>query len=133
MSQRDIQLFAAASGDRNPLHLDPDCVQWATRGDLAGLVACYGEDFTLRYLGRHALSGLHEGKARSLAEFKGKTVVLEWTNNGCPYVQKHYNSGNMQSLQEQATKDGVAWLTIVSSIVATVLVWIAGYALMGSY
>ncbi|HEY8573946.1 thioredoxin family protein [Phenylobacterium sp.] len=55
------------------------------------------------------------GKTRSLAEFRGKTVVLEWTNNGCPYVQKHYNSGNMQSLQKQATAEGVVWLTIISS------------------
>ena len=55
------------------------------------------------------------GKTRSLAEFKGKTVVLEWTNNGCPYVQKHYNSGHMQGLQKEATRDGVAWLTIISS------------------
>jgi len=55
------------------------------------------------------------GKTRSLSEFKGKTVVLEWTNNGCPYVQKHYNSGNMQGLQTEATKDGVVWLTVISS------------------
>ncbi len=55
------------------------------------------------------------GKTRSLAEFKGKTVVLEWTNNGCPYVQKHYNSGNMQGLQREAAKDGVVWLTLISS------------------
>lgn len=56
-----------------------------------------------------------DGRTRSLSEFRGKTVVLEWTNNGCPYVQKHYNSGSMQSLQTTAAKDGVAWLTIVSS------------------
>ena len=56
-----------------------------------------------------------DGKTRSLAEFRGKTVVLEWTNNGCPYVQKHYNSGNMQGLQKQATHDGVVWLTVISS------------------
>ncbi|PZQ61530.1 MAG: thioredoxin family protein [Phenylobacterium zucineum] len=56
-----------------------------------------------------------DGKTRSLSEFKGKTVVLEWTNNGCPYVQKHYNSGNMQGLQGAAAKDGVVWLTLVSS------------------
>jgi peroxiredoxin len=55
------------------------------------------------------------GKTRALSEFAGKTVVLEWTNNGCPYVQKHYNSGNMQSLQKRATADGVVWLTIISS------------------
>lgn len=56
-----------------------------------------------------------DGKTRSLAEFKGKTVVLEWTNEGCPYVQKHYNSGAMQGLQRQAAKDGVVWLTVISS------------------
>lgn len=55
------------------------------------------------------------GKTRSLAEFKGKTVVLEWTNAGCPYVQKHYESGNMQGLQKAATQDGVVWLTLISS------------------
>ena len=56
-----------------------------------------------------------DGKARSLAEFKGRTVVLEWTNGGCPYVQKHYKSGNMQTLQKSAAGDGVVWLTLISS------------------
>jgi len=56
-----------------------------------------------------------DGKTRSLSEFKGKTVVLEWTNGGCPYVQKHYKSANMQTLQKGATKDGVVWLTLISS------------------
>lgn len=55
------------------------------------------------------------GKTRTLAEFRGKTVVLEWTNNGCPYVQKHYHAGAMQRLQVQATRDGAVWLTVVSS------------------
>jgi hypothetical protein len=55
------------------------------------------------------------GKSRSLAEFKGKTVVLEWTNEGCPYVQKHYNAGAMQGLQKSATGEGVVWLTLISS------------------
>ena len=55
------------------------------------------------------------GKARALSDFRGKTVVLEWTNNGCPYVQKHYNSGHMQGLQRAATQDGVVWLIVVSS------------------
>ena len=55
-----------------------------------------------------------DGKTRSLAEFRGKTVVLEWTNEGCPYVRKHY-SGNMQGLQQAARADGVVWLTIASS------------------
>lgn len=56
-----------------------------------------------------------DGRTRSLSEFKGKTVVLEWTNAGCPYVKKHYGSGAMQGLQKSAAKDGVVWLTLVSS------------------
>lgn len=56
-----------------------------------------------------------DGRTHSLSDFKGKTVVLEWTNEGCPYVKKHYNSGAMQSLQKSATGDGVVWLTVVSS------------------
>lgn len=59
------------------------------------------------------------GKTRSLAEFKGKTVVLEWTNAGCPYVRKHYDSGNMQGLQTSAAKDGTVWLTVISSAPGT--------------
>jgi Redoxin len=56
-----------------------------------------------------------DGRTRTLAEFKGRTVVLEWTNNGCPYVRKHYDAGNMQRLQRQATSDAVVWLTVISS------------------
>jgi peroxiredoxin len=55
------------------------------------------------------------GKTVSLADFKGKTVILEWTNNGCPFVQKHYNSKNMQNTQAAATADGVVWLSVISS------------------
>ena len=55
------------------------------------------------------------GEQVSLADFRGKTVILEWTNEGCPYVQKHYTSGAMQALQREATGDGVVWLTIISS------------------
>lgn len=55
------------------------------------------------------------GKSHSLADYKGKTVVLEWHNLDCPFVKKHYNSGNMQALQKSATKDGVVWLTVNSS------------------
>lgn len=56
-----------------------------------------------------------DGKPHSLAEYKGKNVVLEWTNDGCPFVKKHYGSGNMQSLQKEAQKDGAVWLSIISS------------------
>jgi peroxiredoxin len=55
------------------------------------------------------------GVKRSLSEFKGKYVVLEWTNPGCPFVKKHYGSGNMQKLQAEYTKRGVVWLSIDSS------------------
>jgi hypothetical protein len=55
------------------------------------------------------------GKTHSLAEYRGKFVVLEWTNNGCPYTRKHYESGNMQGLQQQWTAKGVVWLTVLSS------------------
>ena len=55
------------------------------------------------------------GATRTLAEFRGRTVVLEWTNNGCPYVRKHYDSGNMQTLQREATTDGIVWLQVISS------------------
>lgn len=56
-----------------------------------------------------------KGKSHKLSDFKGKTVILEWTNDGCPYVQKHYNSGNMQALQKDTTGKGVVWLTVISS------------------
>ena len=59
------------------------------------------------------------GKTRKLSEQKGKIVVLEWTNNGCPFVGKHYGSGNMQSLQKRYTTQGVVWLTVVSSAPGT--------------
>jgi peroxiredoxin len=55
------------------------------------------------------------GKTHSLGEFKGKFVVLEWFNPGCPFVQKHYESQNMQQLQKQFTGKDVVWLTIDSS------------------
>ena len=55
------------------------------------------------------------GKPESLADFKGKWVVLEWTNNDCPFVKKHYGSGNMQKLQKAYTGKGVTWLSVISS------------------
>jgi len=55
------------------------------------------------------------GKEQSLSSYKGKFVVLEWLNPDCPFVQKHYNSGNMQSLQKEYTEKRVVWLSINSS------------------
>jgi peroxiredoxin len=56
-----------------------------------------------------------DGKTVRLDSFKGKVVVLEWTNYGCPFVKKHYGSGNMQSLQKKYQEQGVVWLSICSS------------------
>ena len=56
-----------------------------------------------------------KGKTQSVSQYKGKYVVLEWFNPECPFVKKHYGSGNMQKLQEQFTGKGVVWLTIDSS------------------
>lgn len=56
-----------------------------------------------------------KGVSHSVSEYKGKYVVLEWHNNGCPFVRKHYDSGNMQKLQKEWTAKGVVWLTVISS------------------
>jgi peroxiredoxin len=56
-----------------------------------------------------------EGRTHSLADFAGKIVVLEWINYDCPFVDKHYGSGNMQKLQKEYTGQGVIWLSINSS------------------
>jgi peroxiredoxin len=55
------------------------------------------------------------GRVHSLQEYRGKVVVLEWTNPECPFVVKHYGSGNMPSLQKQAVAEGVVWLTLNSN------------------
>jgi len=60
-------------------------------------------------------AGATNGSPVSLASYKGKIVVLEWTNHECPYVRKHYETGNMQALQREATGQGVVWLTLISS------------------
>ena len=56
-----------------------------------------------------------QGKSHNLADFKGKTVVLEWINHECPFVVKHYSAGAMQALQKEYTAKGVVWLSICSS------------------
>jgi len=63
-------------------------------------------DFTLQDAG---------GKSVRLADFKGKVVVLEWTNPGCPFVRKHYDSGNMGATQKLAREQGAVWLSINST------------------
>ncbi|WCM92785.1 redoxin domain-containing protein [Acidovorax sp. NCPPB 2350] len=55
------------------------------------------------------------GKTVRLADYRGRTVVLEWTNPGCPFVRKHYDSGNMPATQKDAQGQGVVWLAINST------------------
>ena len=59
------------------------------------------------------------GESVSLSDFRGRYVVLEWTNHQCPFVRKHYESGNMQSQQAFARERGIAWLSIISSAPGT--------------
>ncbi len=56
-----------------------------------------------------------KGKTHSLSDYKGKIIVLEWLNHGCPFVKKHYNSGNMQKLQKTYGAKGIIWFSIISS------------------
>jgi len=79
----------------------------AVPGALAAVAAGQpAPDFTLTDI---------RGQQRSLSEYKGKYVVLEWFNSECPFVQKHYRSSNMQSLQKKYGGKGVVWLTINST------------------
>lgn len=55
------------------------------------------------------------GNIHNLADYKGKIIVLEWHNDGCPYVEKYYGTGTMQALQKEAVADGVVWLTVNSA------------------
>jgi len=59
------------------------------------------------------------GVKHSLGDYRGKIVILEWTNHQCPFVGKHYNTGNMQLLQQYATDAGVTWLSVISSAPGT--------------
>jgi peroxiredoxin len=94
-------------------------VRTAARLALALIAACAFAPLALAVrVGDQApdFAGLDSnGQTHKLSEYHGKYVVLEWTNNGCPYTQKHYESGNMQSLQKQWTAKGIVWLTILSS------------------
>lgn len=56
-----------------------------------------------------------QGKTQRLADYRGKIVVLEWTNHDCPYVRKHYGAGNMQAQQREGAEQGVIWLSVISS------------------
>ena len=87
----------------SPETVDPETARAATSAPTPGSVA---PAFTLVDT---------DGQEHSLADYRGGTVVLEWLNYDCPYVQKHYGGGAMQALQERARADGVTWLAVVSS------------------
>jgi peroxiredoxin len=78
----------------------------ATNVDASATVGQPAPSFTLKDT---------NGKTVNLADYKGKTVVLEWHNSECPFVKKHYDSANMQGLQSKYTKDGVVWLSVNST------------------
>ena len=82
----------------------------ATSGALAVKVGDPAPDFTATD---------SNDKTHHLAKYKGKYVVLEWHNQGCPYTRKHYESGNMQRLQREWTSKGVVWFTVISSAPGT--------------
>lgn len=81
---------------------------------LAATVSAFAEAEVGRPAPAFSLADV-DGQTHTLAEHAGKHVVLEWTNYECPFVKKHYESGNMQKLQEAYTAKGVVWLSVNSS------------------
>lgn len=97
------------SRDRRPHRLWAFCLLFALGLSHAVAAALVGQPAPAFTLPDSA------GGQRSLADVKGRVVVLEWTNHECPFVAKHYDAGNMQGLQRDYTGKGVAWFTVVSS------------------
>lgn len=89
-------MFTGAAHAANPANVNKKAVEIGQKAP----------DFTLKDW---------DGKDVSLSSFAGKNVILEWTNDKCPYVVKHYDTGNMQKLQEKYTGEGAVWLTVNSS------------------
>lgn len=89
----------------------------AFAGTAAAIVAAPSSIAAIRTgeTGQNFLLTDANGKSVRLSDYRGKTVVLEWHNPGCPFVQKHYDSGNMQKTQAAARAQGVVWLTINSA------------------
>jgi peroxiredoxin len=86
---------------------------------LAGAAACAAADPQVGQPAPDFSTLDSQGNVRHLADYRGKVVVLEWTNADCPFTRKHYASGNMQSLQSLAREHGVVWLSVISSAPGT--------------
>lgn len=84
------------------------CAAWVTAG--CALAGPFIDKAAPAFTGAAA-----SGATISLEQFKGRTVVLEWTNDGCPFVKKHYETGNMQGSQDAAKAAGAVWITVISS------------------
>jgi AhpC/TSA family len=84
-------------------------------GLMAGSGAAFGATLQIGQPAPDFTAADSKGAPLSLHQYRGKTVVLEWTNADCPYTRKHYTSGNMQSVQSLAQKNGLIWLTVISS------------------
>lgn len=87
---------------------------------MAALAACSGPPSDVQEVATGAAAPAFSvvdatGATRTLAEFAGQNVILEWTNAGCPYVRKHYDAGNMQAVQREARERGWTWLQVISS------------------
>ena len=82
------------------------CTATLWTGAQAATVGQMAPDFTLKDV---------NGKTVRLSDYRGRHVVLEWNNPACPYVQKHYKSGNMQTLQKEAAAKNVVWLAVNST------------------
>jgi peroxiredoxin len=108
VSRSAVFLFVAAVTATGPGRAAPADPPAAEKGATAAVAEIQksAPDFSL--------TGI-DGKTYRLSDFKGKYVVLEWNNVDCPFVKKHYGSGNMQALQKKYTEKGVVWLTICSS------------------
>jgi peroxiredoxin len=91
---------------RIPFRLLPATLAFVAAGAIASTPGAPAPDFSVTDTA---------GKAVKLSDYKGKFVVLEWTNPECPFVQKHYNSKNMQDLQKEWGAKDVVWLTINST------------------
>lgn len=99
LSKREILLGGAALAALSACNQTPADVQHVATGAVAPAFSVV--DAT--------------GATRTLAEFAGQNVILEWTNAGCPYVRKHYDAGNMQAVQREARERGWTWLQVISS------------------